>query len=769
MGKQENGKTQQLFQPFNGSLFYPLQLGFFGRPLSHTMPGQIAPRSPHSSLSLAQQWGPGCLPPFHFQTRREVMDWRRFSALDVDRVARELDVSTLQEHIGSVTFCDLDSERCPHCRNPVDPVLLKVLRMSQLSTEYLLHSQDYLSTQVALLEERLQGVIEERDQEQKEKARLAGELQTTQQESRRRKKMLATQQMLLQASTNNYHKCQFCDKSFMNYSYLQGHLQRRHPEITDAGEKGTATTILLKPAVTIKDQPYKATKPYLNCQFCDKSFMNYSYLQGHLQRRHPEITDAERQKKKQVEQMEDGIEDLRERLKRTQSKLEAEQEADAQRRLEEQKEQSQREAEEKMQFEKWKEEERKKFYLEIQDLRQLFLQEFKAISSKSTALEMKLQELQTSGLPSSNLGALRNDDDQEDREAKEMELRENMKRQKHEWKKRMRELQGAHLQEKEELQSENERLRMSLSADQKSTVQRFQQQISLLGSKIKQKEKVIKTQEETINKLSSRTVTELLDTLDGKQRLLEALKRNPNLVKEFRPILQETLEEKLESMGLRKGATGIPKQTFKSLSSTVSTQRQQKAKRYQELLSLRESLSREVTRKLHKGSSAPTPAARKEESVGDSAYVTSPAAKDPPVVRVVKPGPLQPQAAVSDDDWSDTDLSEGPVSPAAGLRGSQGSVVQSLTRSLERQLSTPMKKPVGGVKVIPPYVSTSPKSSAIVKQLQLSDEESDLDLSSIEELTTVTSHHKEAAVRGSADSAGSSSVWSSAASRGGGW
>ncbi|KAK1168704.1 zinc finger protein DZIP1L [Acipenser oxyrinchus oxyrinchus] len=755
------------------------------------MPGQIAPRSPHSSLSLAQQWGPGGLPPFHFQTRREVMDWRRFSALDVDRVARELDVSTLQEHIGSVTFCDLDSERCPHCRNPVDPVLLKVLRMSQLSTEYLLHSQDYLSTQVALLEERLQGVIEERDQEQKEKARLAGELQTTQQESRRRKKMLATQQMLLQASTNNYHKCQFCDKSFMNYSYLQGHLQRRHPE----------------------------------------------------------ITDAERQKKKQVEQMEDGLEDLRERLKRTQSKLEAEQEADAQRRLQEQKEQSQREAEEKMQFEKWKEEERKKFYLEIADLRQLFLQEFKAISSKSTALEMKLQELQTSGLPSSNLGALRDDDDQEDREAKEMELREKMKRQKHEWKKRMRELQGAHLQEKEELQSENERLRMSLSADQKSTVQRFQQQISLLGSKIKQKEKVIKTQEETINKLSSRTVTvtpvkqdkessseeeeeeeeELLDTLDGKKRLLEALKRNPNLVKEFRPILQETLEEKLESMGLCKGATGIPKQTFKSLSSTVSTQRQQKAKRYPELLSLRESLSREVTRKLHKGSSTPTPAARRkaqssqprqssskpraaqvtqprlvqsntpqpapratvtspasrapatktnnstppfsseEESVGDSAYVTSPAAKDPPVVRVVKPGPLQPQAAVSDDDWSDTDLSEGPVSPAAGLRGSQGSVVQSLTRSLERQLSTPMKKPVGGVKVIPPYVSTSPKSSAIVKQLQLSDEESDLDLSSIEELTTVTSHHKEAAVRGSADSAGSSSVWSSAASRGGGW
>ena len=41
-------------------------------------------------------------------------------------------------------------------------------------------------------------------------------------------------------------------------------------------------------------------------------------------------------------------------------------------------------------------------------------------------------------------------------------------------------------------------------------------------------------------------------TLGGKQRLLEALRRNPNLLKQFRPILEEVLEEKLENMGVKR-------------------------------------------------------------------------------------------------------------------------------------------------------------------------------------------------------------------------
>ena len=50
-----------------------------------------------------------------------------------------------------------------------------------------------------------------------------------------------------------------------------------------------------------------------------------------------------------------------------------------------------------------------------------------------------------------------------------------------------------------------------------------------------------------------------------------------------------------------------------------------------------------------------------------------------------------------------------------------GSVVQTLTRSLERQLISPLSKPVGGVRVMPPATNATPKvkSKSVVKKLQV--------------------------------------------------
>ncbi|PNJ36420.1 DZIP1L isoform 2, partial [Pongo abelii] len=52
-------------------------------------------------------FGAYTFPTFKFQPRHDSMDWRRISTLDVDRVARELDVATLQENIAGITFCNL--------------------------------------------------------------------------------------------------------------------------------------------------------------------------------------------------------------------------------------------------------------------------------------------------------------------------------------------------------------------------------------------------------------------------------------------------------------------------------------------------------------------------------------------------------------------------------------------------------------------------------------------------------------------------------------
>ncbi|KAJ8418518.1 hypothetical protein AAFF_G00000170 [Aldrovandia affinis] len=286
-------------------------------------------------------------------------------------------------------------------------------------------------------------------------------------------------------------------------------------------------------------------------------------------------------------------------------------------------------------------------------------------------------------------------------------------------------------------------------------------------------------------------------------------------------------------MGLRKGTTGISKQTFKSLCALVAGQRQQKARQLSDLQGLRERLAHEVTHRVRhlqksQGASVPTvrtprrthaspteqkspkprnttgkasstqvqsqaplpaprstvslraprarpqrnstpPFSSEEDSVGDSAYITSPRSKSTLSVRVVQSGPRQNQTVDANEDWSDTEPSEGSASPSSKRSPrAQGSVVQSLTRSLERQLSAPMTKPVGGTRVLPPATAASHKPSAVV---QLSDEDSDLELSSIEEISPQAAGGRTPGVRGSADSAGSpgTSVWSSSASRGGGW
>lgn len=143
---------------------------------------------PHSAAS-------GHLPFFQFRPRLESVDWRRLSAIDVDKVAGAVDVLTLQENIVNITFCKLEDEKCPHCQSGVDPVLLKLIRLAQLTIEYLLHSQEFLTSQLHNLEERLRLSLADCEQSKKLLTKQAGEIKLLKEECKRRKKMISTQQM----------------------------------------------------------------------------------------------------------------------------------------------------------------------------------------------------------------------------------------------------------------------------------------------------------------------------------------------------------------------------------------------------------------------------------------------------------------------------------------------------------------------------------------------------------------------------------------------
>ncbi|XP_023415901.2 cilium assembly protein DZIP1L isoform X3 [Cavia porcellus] len=717
------------------------------------------------------------LPTFKFQPRCESIDWRRISALDVDRVAQELDVATLQENITGVTFCNLNQEVCSRCGQPVDPVLLKVLRLAQLIIEYLLHCQDCLSASVAQLEARLQASLGQQKRGQQELGRQADELKGVREESRRRRKMISTlQQLLMQTGAHNYHACPLCDKTFMNATFLRSHIQRRHAGVAEAGKQ-----------------------------------------------------------KQQEQPAEELLEELRAKLKWTQEELEAQREAEKRRRLQEAEITHQREIEVKKEFDEWREKERTKLYGEIDKLKQSLWDEFKAVANQNSTLAEKLQALQSHSVTESNLGSLRDEESEERlRQAQELQaLREKMETQKTEWRRKLKELQEERVTERRELQEENERLQASLSQDQRKAATQAQRQINTLRAQLREQAKLIASQEEKIQNLSLRKTEriqempkavdtevdspeeELEDSGDEQQQVLAALRRNPPLLKQFRPILEDTLEEKLESLGIKRDAKGIAVQTLRHLESVLKAQREQKAKKFSEFLNLRKKLVKEATIRVKerqsrdvvsqldgqppvksqrstlltrevrpksrtlpvalpsKQSEPFTPALQSHSSHGAGLTQVSvptprprghrrsstPASQGPglsstppfsseedsegkAVHHVSLQTPKVPSKMVpkqeNDWDWSDTESSEESAQPpgkGSGGLDSSGTLVQSIVKNLEKQLEAPVKKPAGGVSLFL-RPNNGPQRAAVPgRKPQLSEDESDLEISSLEDLS----------------------------------
>ncbi|XP_078521970.1 cilium assembly protein DZIP1L isoform X3 [Lissotriton helveticus] len=882
------------------------------------MPGQTLQMPYQQSpsiglLSGSMQGNMGSYPAFHFRSRRDSIDWRRFSAIDVDRVARELDVATLQANINSITFCNFDSEKCPYCHQPVDPVLLKVLKMAQLSIEYLLHSQEYLSTKMAMSEERLQATVQEHEQTKNEMGKMAEELKDVKEESKKRKKMLSEQQLLLQvqAATNNYHKCELCDKAFTKVSYLDCHVERRHPE----------------------------------------------------------VTEIENHKKKQVAQLEECIEDLKLKLKQSQAVLEEEKAAEQRRRTQDLEEISHLKEDARKDFEKWKEEERTRFQEEMDSLKHLFRTEFRSIESKNSTLEEKIKELTSRKVVKSNLGNIQDDEDvrheprltqkelknmmetvasekieelvstkmlksnlenihdnedgRHDRRLTQKEFKNMMEtvasekiegvvsrkvvtskleniheyedgRHEHQLTERepqslgetfaSKKIEGVvsrkvvtskleniheyedgrheHQLTEREPQSLRETFALKKSQwkqmmrDEKNKYRRERAEIKDVAESntgvnpvVKKpqhkelKEEVEKNFEddgvETEEEEEEETDTELKNSFDKNLLLSEALRLNPNFIKQVRSASEERLAEKLKKMGVKKAARGISKQTFQNLKANLQTEQQQKAVKCPELTTLRAKLTKEVARKVkqvERGDSVlplqpfkassrsqsqpPTPKEDKvqdiklkphspkrpkpsprskvpspsnttriltpsttrpstppftseEESMGDEGYLASPRPNQPRSNQQIQFSPRKQEKELTLADLSDTELSEvdsslistGPLVE----RTNQGSLVNSMARSLEKQLSGPRDKPFGGVSVLSGPAAASTSSGNLVRKLQVSDD-SDIDLSSFDEITEVMDLEEkpkphrapQPSLRHSRDSAGSqaTNLWS---------
>lgn len=164
---------------------------------------------------------------FAFRKRYERVDWRKISSVDLDHISRTLDFNALQENILNITFCNIEAELD---LRTVDPNFVKLFKLAQLTIEYLLHSQEYLTGVVGSFEEKIKAAQEESAKTKEEVEKLKKELTDVKKESHKRKKLLIAQQHLIHAGSGSYNKCPFCSKAFLNSTFLQSHITRRHTE-----------------------------------------------------------------------------------------------------------------------------------------------------------------------------------------------------------------------------------------------------------------------------------------------------------------------------------------------------------------------------------------------------------------------------------------------------------------------------------------------------------------------------------------------------------
>lgn len=324
--------------PFQKHVYYPLASGLEGPDASVSAAAGAA-----SMACVPPSAASGPLPFFQFRPRLESVDWRRLSAIDVDKVAGAVDVLTLQENIMNITFCKLEDEKCPHCQSGVDPVLLKLIRLAQLTIEYLMHSQEFLTSQLHSLEERLHQSLGDCEHSKQLLTKQAGEIKLLKEECKRRKKMISTQQLMIEAKAS-YYQCHFCEKAFMNQAYLQSHIQRRHP---------------------------------------DDSHLEYKT-------------------KAQTDKLQKEVDMLKGQLQLTKSQLETAQHAHAIRFSKEYEIQKTKEEDFLKLFARWKAEEKEKLVDEMEKVKEMFMKEFKELTSKNSALEY----VSTEPITSHSIGCL---------------------------------------------------------------------------------------------------------------------------------------------------------------------------------------------------------------------------------------------------------------------------------------------------------------------------------------------------------------------------
>ncbi|KAM9396257.1 cilium assembly protein DZIP1-like isoform 5-T10 [Salvelinus alpinus] len=468
------------------------------------------------------------IPPFKFRPRRESVDWRRISAVDVDLVASELDFQTLQEHITGVTFCNVEGERCVRCQSPVDPALLKLFRLAQLTVEYLLHSQEYLTLSLGVAEERLQTQAREHQQLLAQQQKQADQAKVLKTELKQRKKIIALNQQAM-INMTNYHKCQHCDKAFMNSSFLQNHMQRRHPDEYDSQLR----TVNQREVKSIADEEISRLKGQL------------SYTTSELESQRQALLAKASQERDQQSMHQDLMRKL----------------------------------------ESWKEEEHRK----MEEMREGFRGEIEMLHNRNALLQQKVDVQLTNPERRPSPAPQQTDQDMDEKNKVVVQkMDQKHKKLEERFTSKIEKMKANHESEKNQWQDQFSRLESSVLEWQ----QQSQRQKEESDQRLQERDLIIFSQREQIKHMSSNPPTKVVEVPDSSSvsekkpvvvmkqpsSVTSVLRKNPNIKRELRPALEQALLEKLESLGVKPGLRGLGGSEYSDLMAKVRMERESTAR-----------------------------------------------------------------------------------------------------------------------------------------------------------------------------------------------
>ena len=153
---------------------------------------------------------------------------------DIEKITGEVDLVKLEGLLDNITYARLDRDDMERFGDEQFATnFLKLFRLSQMSIEYLVYTQNYLECLTRALDMQYKNAYEQTAHTKEKIRKCDDQLKRLRTENQIKQKTLATYEYLIKIPKDGDNsqavKCKHCPKFFASEQFLKNHYAKRHP------------------------------------------------------------------------------------------------------------------------------------------------------------------------------------------------------------------------------------------------------------------------------------------------------------------------------------------------------------------------------------------------------------------------------------------------------------------------------------------------------------------------------------------------------------